>query len=133
MNLELLSVVDRRGALRFQQGDLPDDLRGRVKPGQSVRVINLSPRGALLESSRRLLPGSRIDVHLECCHFQHVTRATVVRCYVGLLLPHAVLFRAAIEFDRRLERWQLVPERRPLGPYGHQPAAHGWTTAHTGQ
>lgn len=133
MNLELLSVVDRRGALRFQQGDLPDDLRGRVKPGQSVRVINLSPRGALLESSRRLLPGSRIDVHLECCHFQHVTRATVVRCYIGLLLPHAVLFRAAIEFDRRLERWQLVPERRPLGLCGHQPAAHGWTTAQTGQ
>jgi hypothetical protein len=133
VTLEVLSVVDRRGALRFHQGELPVDLRGRVRPGQSVRVINLSPRGALLESSRRLLPGSRIDVHLECCHFQHVTRATVIRCYVGVLLPHAVLFRAAIEFDRRLERWQVVPDPVPLGQQGHQPAGHGWTTVQTGQ
>jgi hypothetical protein len=97
-----------------------------------VRVIDLSCRGALVESSRRLFPGSRVDVHLECGRFRHRTRATVVRCYVGLLLPNGVLFRAAIEFDRHLERWLVAPEPAAVDWRRGQPPAQGWSSVHTG-
>jgi hypothetical protein len=97
--------LERRLASRMHRAELPPDLCGRIKPGQAIRVMDLSARGALLESPRRMLPGTSVEVLLECCDFRHLTRATVVRCHVGALLPHAVLFRAAIEFDRRLERW----------------------------
>jgi hypothetical protein len=129
----ILSVVERRATPRVGVGDLPTDLSGRVRPGQSVRVIDLSCRGALLESNRRLLPGSRVDVHFECCRFRHLTRATVIRCYVGLLLPNGVVFRAAIEFDRHLEQWRVVPEPLPVNWHRTQAVGQGWSIVHTGR
>lgn len=101
---------DRRLVSRVARSGLPADLSGRIRPGYAMRIVDLSARGALLESSRRLLPGSRVDVLIECGAFRHHTRATVVRCHVGVLLPHTIVFRAAIEFDRQLERWCAEPE-----------------------
>jgi hypothetical protein len=143
MTPAIMPVVERRAAPRSDKADLPDDLCGRVRPGHAIRVIDLSLRGALVESSRRLLPGSRVEVLLECCEFRHVTRARVVRCYVGVLLPHAVRFRAAIEFDRDLERWRTVGEPLTLDVvdsegsiavvWSHSVQAHGRSTAQSGR
>jgi hypothetical protein len=135
MTMSLMAGADRRSTSRLRTSELPPDLWGRVRPGYTIRVIELSARGALIESSRRLIPGTGVELHIECANFRHATRATVVRCFVGALYPHRIVFRGAVEFDRRLERWCLVD------PVVHHPRVaeavllqeQMCTTAHTGR
>ncbi len=63
-------------------------------------VIDLSPGGALVETSRRLTPGATAELQLEAQDGRHTTRAAVVRSYVCLLLADQVLFRTGLLFER---------------------------------
>lgn len=96
----MTSPGERRGAERLLGDALPDDLRGRIRPGHPVRVVNVSSRGLLIETSRRLLPGTIVDVHLERRECRHLTRARVVRCQVGVVAPDGLIFRGALECDQ---------------------------------
>ena len=91
---------DRRRARRFEGEELPDELCGRIRPGHQVRVVNLSSLGVLIESSRRLLPDTNVDLHLELRDVRHQTRARVVRCQVGGVTAHALIFHGALDVER---------------------------------
>jgi hypothetical protein len=97
--------AERRGATRLGPLELPDDVQGRVRPGHQVRVLDMSPCGVLIETGRRLLPGSTVELQLETATGRHVTRAHVVRCYVGAVRAHGVVFRAGLELERPISWW----------------------------
>jgi len=87
----------------------------RVRPGHVVRLIDVSAAGALVETSRRLLPGKAVELHVERGGEQTVVRGRVLRCAVVKIQPTWIYYRGAIGFDRHLP-W-LVDEagtsRRP--------------------
>jgi PilZ domain-containing protein len=80
-----------------------DELRridARVRPGHPVKVVDLSPRGALIEGTRPLRPGARIFVHLQwdCAHTS--VSARVVRCLVSALhAEDGVTYRSGLAFE----------------------------------
>ena len=82
---------------------------GRIRPGHTVRVMNLSTGGALIETARRLVPGGVADLHLESGELRHATRVRVVRSYVIRVLPDAIVFRCAVTFERMVPWLSTVP------------------------
>jgi PilZ domain len=78
-----------------------------VRPGHSVTLIDVSAGGALIEVSRRLLPGSAVDLLLNTADRRATVRGRVLRCAVTRLHSTSVSYRAGIAFDRQ---WPCLAE-----------------------
>ena len=93
----------RRTARRgFRDGHLPP--AAKVRPGLDVVMVNLSTRGALIESPWRFRPGSRCELAVTVDGREVAVSAFVARCYVARLdrgLP--IRYRAALAFEGRIE------------------------------
>jgi hypothetical protein len=74
----------------------------KIRPGDGATLIEVSAAGALVETHRRLLPGSAVELHMETDHQKARVRGTVVHCSVVRVGPACVAFRGAIEFERHL-------------------------------
>jgi hypothetical protein len=92
--------IERRHVRRLTAEEVPHDLLGRIRPGHDVRVLNVSSWGVLIETSRRLLPGTSVDLHLELREARHLTRARVIRSHVAVVTAHALIFRSALDVER---------------------------------
>jgi hypothetical protein len=71
-----------------------------LRPGQEVLVVNLSSQGALLESARRMRPGTRAELQLVGSGTRRVLGARVLRCVVTAIDP--IRYRGALAFEERL-------------------------------
>jgi hypothetical protein len=70
-----------------------------MRPGYRLAIVDLSATGALVEGSRPLRPGSRVDVQLESDARSQTIAALVVRCAVGTIdAESGVIYRAALSF-----------------------------------
>jgi PilZ domain-containing protein len=99
---------DRRREERVGAGGL----RARVRPGHRLIVIDMSPRGVLVEAGRPLRPGSQVDVHLETEARRGTVAARVVRCAVAAIdTQRGVTYRAALSFNESCDwvREELTP------------------------
>ena len=75
-------------------------IRGRVRPGYRLIIIDVSSSGALVEAGRPLRPGSFIDVHLETDVRRGILAARVLRCAVAAIDSESgVTYRAALSFN----------------------------------
>lgn len=74
----------------------------RIRPGHGATIIDVSAAGALIETHRRLLPGTLVELQMETDHHKASVRGTVVHCFVARVGPACIAYRGAIEFDRRL-------------------------------
>jgi hypothetical protein len=68
-------------------------------------VIDVSAGGALIEISRRLLPGSAVDLQIDTTLRRTTVRGRVLRCAVNRLESSSVSYRAAIAFDCQWPVW----------------------------
>ena len=101
MALMAPEVVERRTERRLAAGG-PRYLAGAVlRPGQTVVLINISSRGALVESGSRLRPGARTELHLCGGGTRAQVQGRVERCQVVRLDP--VRYHGAIVFDDRVD------------------------------
>lgn len=74
----------------------------RVRPGYIVSLVDISTRGAQLDTDRRLLPGSAVDLLLALQVGGLVVRGRVLRCSVTQVGAGEVRYRGAVAFDRRI-------------------------------
>lgn len=73
-----------------------------IRPGQPVRVLNISTRAALVESATRLRPGAHTELQLLAPGRGRISvRARLERCHVAALEP--LRYRGVLIFDERLE------------------------------
>lgn len=69
-----------------------------IRPGLTVSVMTISPRGALVESAAPIRPGVRTELTLDAADGRRwPVGVEVLRCWVAALDP--VRYRAAIRFD----------------------------------
>lgn len=79
-------------------------LRAARRPGCPVAIVDLSRRGALVQSSRPLRPGTRVHMHVVTAVQTFTLTARVLRCAVWALHPFdGVTYQGARQFDRRCE------------------------------
>ena len=90
--------IDRRRSPRSGSGQ-HGIISARVRPGHFVAVIDVSAGGASIEISRRLLPGSAVDLQISTTRQGTTLRGRVLRCAVVGLHSASVSYRAAIAFD----------------------------------
>ena len=95
-------LPDRRAAPRLTPDLLNADVSARIRPGHVARVRNLSRTGLSLETSRRLSPGTVVELTLIVGEAVHSTRARVVRCQVVGLRATDVLFAGGLELEKQL-------------------------------
>jgi hypothetical protein len=73
--------------------------RMRMRTGQELTVVDLSDTGALVEGAARLLPGTRVDVHVMTRGGRVLTRTRVSRARVSALAADRVTYQGALAFD----------------------------------
>jgi hypothetical protein len=66
--------------------------------------VNVSAAGALLDTARRLAPGGTVDLQWEEPGGRQLARGQVLRCEVVVVRCDAMLYRAAVRFERLLPR-----------------------------
>ncbi len=79
-------------------------LDAKVMTLQSVRVLDISSRGAQIELPTRLAPSGRCDLRIQFSEGEFAAHATVRRCRasgfdVDENNERVVMFRAGLEFD----------------------------------
>lgn len=72
-----------------------------LRPGQPVRVINISSRAALVESGTRLRPGAQTELQLATGPGRTSVRGRLERCFVAALSP--LRYRGVVRFEQRLD------------------------------
>jgi hypothetical protein len=77
---------------------LPDAV---LRPGQSVVLVNISSRAALVESAARLRPGAQTELQLAIHGRRTNIRGQLNRCHVSALDP--LRYRGVLVFEERLE------------------------------
>lgn len=76
------------------------DLSAQVRPGQRVRIVDVSAGGALFDARRPLRPGASVDVQFERADAHLWLSGTVLRCGVIAIDPHhGPTYRAAVSFN----------------------------------
>lgn len=108
-----IGSLERRRARRRRHNE-HGIIAARVRPGIDVALIDVSADGALIETSRRLLPGTAVELQLETRQARAAVRGRVVRCSVSRLRASSVSYRGAVSFDRTLP-W--LADEEPAG-YG---------------
>lgn len=111
--------TERRRGTRFHAPEQHGVTGARVRPGHAVDVIDVSAGGALIQTERRLLPGSTIDLHLTTADGNVAMRGRVVRCSVARVRPSSVSYRGAISFERHLP-WFAEEDDVAGGPLGNE-------------
>lgn len=77
------------------------DLSAQVRPGQRVRIVDVSAGGALFDALRPLRPGASVDVQFERADAHLWLSGTVLRCGVVAIDPHyGPTYRAAVSFNQ---------------------------------
>jgi hypothetical protein len=69
-----------------------------VAAGDDAQLVDVSAAGALVETTTRLLPGSRIEIRMTTTDRRVAIKGEVIRCCVQRLQP--VVYRGALRFER---------------------------------
>jgi PilZ domain-containing protein len=104
------TTSDRRRARRHARVEEHGIVAARVRPGHAAALIDVSADGALIETTRRLLPGASVELLLDTREVSAAVRGRVVRCTVSRVRSSSVCYRGAISFDRSLP-WFVDDDR----------------------
>jgi hypothetical protein len=96
------AAAERRQNSRRSRVEDHRIVTARIRPGYAAAVVDVSAAGTLIETTRRLLPGSLIDLVVETRDRADLIRGRVVRCSVVQLCESAIRYRAAIAFSSEL-------------------------------
>ena len=98
---------DRRDELRLTPADLQWSKDAVLRPGQAVRLINVSSRAALIESRARLRPGATTELQVARGEQRQGVKGRLERCFVAALEP--LRYRGVIVFEHRLAIERRTP------------------------
>ncbi len=97
-------VTDRRSEARLPAAAFQID-QATLRPGFPLRVLDVSARGAQVESERPLRPARRVHLRLVCTGATIVVSGVVLRCAVWAVDRDAgVIYRSGVHFDHPLTR-----------------------------
>src|SRR5438132_12722643 len=94
--------VERRHMRRRHCVEEHGIVSSRVRAGHDALIVDISAGGILIETDRRLLPGSSVELQLETGKQRTAIRGRVLRSAVVRLRSNSVCYRAAVGFDRPL-------------------------------
>lgn len=104
----------------------------RLSPGDTVRLVNMSASGVLVEGRTRFVPGTRVSVIFEGPGAPPTVKARVVRCQVSAIAGGGLQYQSAIQFEQKIEvpvdeaalpqPSKFPPQSEGASASNHQPA-----------
>lgn len=94
-------AVERRLERRRAGGGAKWNPRAVLRPGLPVTLIDITTRGALIESSGRLRPGAHTELQLTGVGARASIPGRLDRCFVAALEP--LRYRGVVLFDRQVD------------------------------
>ena len=92
--------MERRQEHRRRPEEYPLLATARLRLGKTVRVLNWSTRGALIEAGSRLVPGAKVALQLQGPGAPLLLTARVLRAYVAAITRRdGVRYHGAIAFE----------------------------------
>jgi hypothetical protein len=93
------TLTERRGETRLAREALRMP-QATLRPGCPVDVIDLSPQGMQVQSTRPLRPGARVLVRLLISAETVTVAAVVLRCVVWTIHPEeGITYRGGLRFE----------------------------------
>lgn len=108
--------VDRRRARRRAARDVPWLWTVKLPCGSHVSVVDISSGGVLLETTSRIIDGSRIDLQLLGQDTNVCVPARMIRSQVAAVDGCGVRYRVAVAFTTDLDLLGLQAPSAPLMP-----------------
>jgi hypothetical protein len=99
MEATLTSHPDRRKHARWHTFGEHSVVLVTIRPGHAATVIDISPAGALIETRRRLLPDTFVEMHVQTRLQRFNARGRVLRSMVASVRPACLWYRGAIQFN----------------------------------
>ena len=96
-----IDLIERRRECRCPGGGSRWRSHALLRPGQSVTLLNINSRAALVESAARLRPGAHTEVQLAGSQARTCISGRLERCYVAALEP--IRYRGVLLFDQRVD------------------------------
>ena len=96
-----VSGDERRCARRWTPNELAADLKLTMPNVTDLALVNISETGVLIETRKRLNPGTPTDLFVFLNGKRHATRASVVRSNLHAI-KSGVVYRAALRFEKGL-------------------------------
>ena len=93
---------ERRAWARVSTLDHLAMANGRLRPGRTARIIDVSPGGALIETDWRLLPGTKVELQLGDPVTVHRVKGRILRCHVTMVDRERMRYRGALVFEQQL-------------------------------
>jgi len=113
MGESVLGHIQVSGDRRHCPRRIPDDREPlaliRLRAGRDLGVVDVSDNGALVEGPTRLLPGTRVEVHIVGRAGRVLVRSRVVRSWVYSLEADRVKYRSGLAFEQRVDTIEVVP------------------------
>lgn len=97
---------ERRGERRRSAGSLCCPPDAVLRPGQTVVLVNINSRAALVESDARLRPGALTELQLAMRGRRTSIRGRLDRCHVSALEP--LRYRGLLVFEERVDFAELT-------------------------
>ncbi len=88
----------------------------RIRPGCPALIVDASAGGVLVETAKRLLPGSRVELQLHRSDWRIAIAGRVLRSAVASLGPASICYRGAIRFERDIAWFDRAPRNGYLLP-----------------
>jgi hypothetical protein len=89
---------------RYPAEAIPGITGMRLSPGDTVRLVNMSASGVLVEGKTRFVPGTRVSVVFDGPKAPPTVKARVVRCQVSAIAGGGSLqYQCAIQFEQRID------------------------------
>jgi hypothetical protein len=109
---EAVASKPRRRARRLPVSDVPWLTTVRLAWGESLRLLNISSSGMLVESGVRLSPGHAMQIRLNGPGLSRAVPARVTRCRVSDVDSLGVKYQTAAMFEHPVEDL-IPPEEEP--------------------
>lgn len=94
--------AERRAWPRLSTVDHAALANGRLRPGRTAKIVDVSSGGALIETDCRLFPGTRVELLLGEPVLLFRVKGRILRCHVALLDRERIRYRGAVAFEERL-------------------------------
>jgi PilZ domain len=123
---ENAAVETSRADPRYPASALPGITGMRLSPGDTVRLLNMSVSGVLVEGKTRFVPGTRVSVIFEGPNAPKNVKGKVVRCQVSSIGGGGSLqYQSAIAFEAKIELpldESALPAQAPAADAIHKPS-----------